>query len=369
MTMYLESVPAVGRGTTAVTWQATSRRWRCRFGLTLVELLVGIAIIGVLIALLLPAVQAAREAARRAQCTNHLKQIGLALHNYASVHRVFPGLGGQPHTSFSVHARILPFLEQQSLTERIDFQSPLMQGGGNSVMVHPAQIRAAQTLVPGFVCPSDEEDSLFSSLLYFSGDPAGRSAGTSYVFCGGSGTGTRYDLRFRSDGMLWNNSVVGFGDVRDGTSQTVFASESLLGSDESTYGPAPQESIRQMASMCNQFVLNLNGPGLVGVSDPDLPALLASADFWRGIRGATWIWGREAFVTFNAYMPPNTRVPDMYAKGTGFFAARSRHPAGVNTLFVDGSVHFVSETIQLGIWRALSTRAGCETIREQDGLD
>jgi prepilin-type N-terminal cleavage/methylation domain-containing protein/prepilin-type processing-associated H-X9-DG protein len=332
-----------------------------RDAFTLVELLVVIAIIGILIALLLPAVQAAREAARRARCANNLKQLGLALHNYASVYRVFPGLGSQPHKSFSVHAKILPYLEQQALEDLIDYRQRLMLGGGGSAFVNPVQAAAAQTNVDVFVCPSDGRNSQFASVLYF-GPDGGRSAGCSYVVCAGSGTGTYYDLRYPSNGMVWNDSAVGFRGVTDGTSQTIFMSESLLGLDTATFGPEPQEPTRQMASMCNQFSLNTSGPGLVGVVDPDLPSLLASANYWRGIRGGTWIWGREHLTTFSAYMPPNTPVPDLYARGTGFFAARSGHPGGVDALFVDGSVHFVAETVRLDAWRAQSTRASGEVV-------
>jgi len=344
---------------TRTVWPACRRGEKHRDAFTLVELLVVIAIIGILLALLLPAVQAAREAARRAGCTNHLKQLGLALHNRASTRGNFPGLGSQPHTSFSVHARILPYLEEKSLSDSIDFGQPLMLGGGNSVCVNPVQASAAQMVVSVFLCPSDSGSPRFSSLLYFPGG-GGLSAGTNYVVCGGSGTDTNYDLRFPSDGMFWNDSAVRFKSLTDGTSCTIMMSESLLGSDCDTYGPEPRDPKRQMASMCNQFSLNPSSPGLVGVTNPDLQNLLASANCWRGVRGATWIWGRESTTTFSAYMRPNTPVPDMYAKGTGFFSARSNHPRGVNVLFADGSVRFITDTIPLDAWRSLSTRAGGE---------
>ena len=97
-----------------------------------------------------------------------------------------------------------------------------------------------------------------------------------------------------------------------------------------------------------------------GVSNPDLESIVSGATYWRGIRGGAWIWGREPITTFSAYMPPNTPVPDMHAKGTGFFAARSYHPGGVNVLFADGSIRFINDTIPPGLWRALSTRGGGE---------
>ncbi|MBN1855198.1 MAG: DUF1559 domain-containing protein [Pirellulales bacterium] len=330
-------------------------------GFTLVELLVVIAIIGILVALLLPAVQAARESARRAGCSNHLKQFGLALQNHADAKGSLPGLGSKPHTSFSAHARILPYMEEKSLCDLIDFEEPLMLGGGSSVCVNPVQAAAAQSLVTTFLCPSDGGTPRFSSLLVFSGDEA-LSAGTNYVVCSGSGTGTNYDLRYPSDGLFWNDSAVQFKDMTDGTSCTIMMSESLLGLDCDTFGPEPQDPKRQMASMCSQFSLNTDGPGLSGVTNPDLEALVANATFWRGVRGATWLWGRESATTFSAYMLPNTAVPDMYAKGTGFFAARSNHPGGVNVLFADGSVRFINDSIPRVVWHALSTRTGGETV-------
>ena len=336
-----------------------SHRTRCA-GFTLVELLVVIAIIGILIALLLPAVQAAREAARRMSCTNNLKQLGLALHNYESSHRCFPGQGATPEMGFSVQAKLLPFMEQENLQKLIDFKQPLMMGGCQNMYVNPAQLPAARTVVPLLLCPSETKAPLFTGYHVQPGDV---TAGTNYMVCSGSGTGTNYDLRFPTDGCFWFNSAVGFRDLRDGTSNTLVMSESLLGLGRDQTGDhTPRDPKRQMAKMSKFFVANTSGPGLSGIVNPDLAALVAQAGCWDGSRGSVWIYGREPKTTFNAYMPPNTPVPDMAAHGMGFFAARSNHPGGVNALFADGSVHFVSEDIALETWRALSTREGGEVV-------
>lgn len=116
-------------------------------GFSLVELLVVITIIGILVSLILPAVQAAREAARRMTCSNNLKQIGLALHNYHSQHTCFPGLGASSLASFSIQARLLPFVEQTNLQNLIDFAQPLYLGSSHSQTMNPAQANAARTRV------------------------------------------------------------------------------------------------------------------------------------------------------------------------------------------------------------------------------
>ncbi len=296
--------------------------------------------------------QAAREAARRMSCQNNLKQIGLALQNYVMALGAFPSFGAaQPQTSFSVHARSLLYVEQQGLNNLIDFQQPLMLGGGGGGVVNPIQAAAAQAVIPLFLCPSDGMRSRFSSFLSFQ-PPGGTSGGTNYVACSGSGEDTYYDTRFPTDRMFWRNSAVRFADIHDGTSHTMVFSESLLGTDSDVHGPTPEDPLRQMASMCSKFSLNANGPGLAEVANPDLQAIVAGTTYWRGCRGATWIWGREQANSFSAYMPPNTPVPDMAAKGIGFFTARSDHPGGVNVAFADGSVRFISDTIPLDLWRA-----------------
>ena len=328
----------------------------CR-AFTLVEVLVVIAVIGILMALLLPAVQAAREAARRISCTNNLKQCGLAIHNYHDSFRVLPGIGETPTRCFSVQAKLLPFAEHASLQALIDFRQPLFLGPAGAVYLNPAQAAAAGSIVAIFRCPSDGTDDIFAE--YQIGQPGDAFAGGNYVVSSGSGTGTTYDIRYPTDGPFYYDSACSFRDITDGTTNTLLMAESLLGSHRDTTGPVPEDSRRQVGWPAElRFG---SGAGFAGVENPDLSALAAGCTTWRGSRGAAWIVGRPMFSTMSTYMPPNTPIPDIAGQQhMGFFAARSNHPGGVNALWADGSVRFISETVELGLYRALGTISGGE---------
>lgn len=332
-----------------------------RAGFTLVELLVVIAIIGLLIALLLPAVQAAREAARRAQCTNNLKQLGLAFHNYHGVYNVFPGLGATSATSFSVQAKLLPFVEQKQLQDLIDFRHALyLDYGRGQTALNPRHAEAARTIVRLFRCPSDGGKELYEE------SPGIAVAGSNYLICTGSGTGTYYDIRYKTDGMFYYGSNLGMHDIVDGSSNTMLMSESVLGETSHFTGPLTSKS-RRLRYMC-RLSTSLNpapNPGLVGYQNPDLETVTVNCTSWLGNRGFGWIAGRTVSTTFSAYLPPNGNASDATAHGIGYIGARSFHPGGVNILLGDGSVRFISDTVPLQVWRAYSTRNGGEVISQQ----
>jgi prepilin-type N-terminal cleavage/methylation domain-containing protein len=216
-----------------------------RRAFTLVELLVVIAIIGILVGLLLPAVQSAREAARRMQCSNNLKQMVLATHNYESTYRRLPGLTGS--SSFSPQARILPFIEQANLQNLIDFQQPLYVGPVWRAQLNPLLVPAAGMVVPTFLCPSDAATPQRETIAA-DGNTA-RVAGLNYMFSYGSGTLTNYDDRYRTDGIVWENSWARFADITDGMSNTVMLSETLIGDNQvSTTVPVGNTLYRRVAS-------------------------------------------------------------------------------------------------------------------------
>ncbi|SMP73273.1 prepilin-type N-terminal cleavage/methylation domain-containing protein/prepilin-type processing-associated H-X9-DG domain-containing protein [Neorhodopirellula lusitana] len=355
-----------------------SHRRECQRAFTLVELLVVIAIIGVLVGLLLPAVQAAREAARRMQCSNKLKQIALAMHNYEGTHRMLPAnytnatsIGG----NFSVFAQMAPFYEEGNVLDLIRFERPLNEGCCPGELIAPHDTAAA-TAIPVLACPSEDYDRTYSIETLGGAGPTQSYSGTNYSMNTGTGIGTLYDTRLPTNGVLWTNSKVGFEAITDGLSNTAAFSEHLLGVLDTNPGEPINKAMR-VRTMMNVTCAFLDykqrptTPGMSGYVIPEDPnefeayskghALFRG---WSGQRGAGWINGREYWTGYTHYHPPQSGIPDMQTCGWGVFGARSNHPGGVHVARCDGSVSFVNENIELEVWRALGTRNGHEVPTE-----
>ncbi len=330
-------------------------------GFTLVELLVVIAIIGVLIGLLLPAVQAAREAARRMQCSNHLKQIGLALHNYESALRVFPpsyivirGTASPVGGQWSALARLLPYLEQSNLHGLVNYDLP-----------YNVQINVATTRVPVFLCPSEANDVVRVNPT--TGSP--RDYPANYVF--NFGTWMIYDPQSGagSDGVFYPNSRTTHGSLTDGTSNTIALSEAkaytpYLRNTSSDPGPNPPA--------LSSFAVGFTGDGCcIG---PSLQLNTGHTEWADGLcqqSGFTTTFGpnakishtvagRQYDIDFVSWREGTTTTRVTYAA----LPARSYHVGIVQAALMDGSVRSVSSNIDLQVWRALGTRRGGEIVGE-----
>ncbi|MDG3006065.1 DUF1559 domain-containing protein [Paludisphaera mucosa] len=355
-----------------------------RRGFTLIELLVVIAIIAVLIALLLPAVQSAREAARRAQCTNNLKQIGLALHNYHSSTNVFPMGGSRSNriyqatgtsyddwTTWSAHALMLPYIEQGPLYNAINFAFSPEESDGTP---NAAQSTVVLTIVNGYLCPSDPN--------------AGRRNTNSYH--GSYGTTTNSNLYYPNDnnnagcnGLFSIMMPYGLKDCADGASNTVAFAEALVGnglgngriggggSSPSTYrGNVVMPASGEPA---NSRVFNGSSQqaavlaGLQACATSFVPGNIADHRGWR------WADGTTGFTMFNTIQTPNDNQYRFngcrFGCGAGCnmdggfsYAASSAHPGGVNACMADGSVRYVKDSVSRMTWWALGTRDGGEVV-------
>ena len=319
---------------------------RLRRGFTLIELLVVIAIIAILIALLLPAVQMAREAARRTQCKNHLKQLGLALHNYHETHSRLPLMAADSLYGYSPAAQLLPFLEQGNLHNLIDFREPLLTGPAWAATINPALEVVAQQALPIFLCPSD------AGSVYYTDVNGTIWAGSNYMVNGGSGQNLAY-CTSENDGLFWRGSSTRFRDITDGTSNTIFMAETLFGDR----GP-------DTASLLNadRQMKRVSGGGPCSATSDDLAGRAATQ--YEGRRAASWIRALGYNTLVHGFYPPNSPNPDVTHHGEVISGARSLHIGGANVLLCDGSVRFVSENVHLQTLRDLFGRADGHVLGE-----
>jgi prepilin-type N-terminal cleavage/methylation domain-containing protein/prepilin-type processing-associated H-X9-DG protein len=363
-----------------------------RRGFTLIELLVVIAIIAVLIALLLPAVQSAREAARRAQCTNNLKQLGLAMHNYVSSNDALPpvcvdpsrdGQGNtipMPHQNWSQHARLLPFMEQQPLYNAINWNFGARWSDGDSIYAdgNPPDISAAGgadsipqmtvlvTSIASFLCPSDGNPGASGQ---FSVGGAAKTVGAcSYPNNIGL---NRYITNATAPGngswkingpnyvaTTWDNAMANgptnITTFQDGTSNTAIFSEWIKGQAVGT-GSSKNGLLE---------VYNLNASSGSQTYDWQFKQICDAQPITNANQQWQWKgewWGFGGTMIYSHTQTPNrtscaySDVGQDWRGSITMVSASSNHPGGVNVLFMDGSVRFVKSSISYQTWYALAT--------------
>jgi hypothetical protein len=344
-----------------------------------------IAIIGVLIAMLLPAVQAAREAARRMQCTNNLKQWGLALQNYHNSYEALPGLGAKSKNGYSVQIRLTPFIEQTQIFGTLDLTKdmfgagPGVMGGMDWFLSHV--VEAAEATLPVLHCPSDPApksritEYSKNEGMTISGGGQPLIAGTcNYMVCTGSdytrtqapGVTTsmgRPTTITKSNGLFYHSSCYNFAAITDGTSNTMVMSEACVGIDGtkgtiSTYDEAINSNTYRILMYGGSTALNFSTCSETGLAANTLGGLdtymisnQVPSSGWFDNRGLAWVLIQPAYTTFGAFLPPNAKMPSYWYTNQGFFMANSYHPNVVITAFADGSVRGVSNSVDLRQWR------------------
>lgn len=329
-----------------------------RLGFSLIEILTVTGILALLMGLALPAVQAAREAARRTRCQNNLYQIGLAIHGYHDANNCFPpasttdwspghgprGYGGL----FSIHLRVLPYLDQGGVYNAINFDVGTWGYDGPGGFFDPAEVNGAnvsafQTTVGVFLCPSDGGQA--------------QVPGNSYRGC--QGIGGEYAMLVEApdsaNGLFPIVGHVTMHRVPDGLSHTAAFSERLQGSSDGGFRPERDMFHLGVFTITADDVLQ---GCRIAARTSSIP------DAFRG-NGRRWAYSGLVQTLYTHAQSPNGAVPDCIRPGgpsVGMATARSLHPGGVHLMMGDGSVRVVKETIVREVWRGLGTRNGHELV-------
>ena len=329
---------------------------RRKHGFTLVELLVVVSIIGVLVGLLLPAVQSARESGRRTHCANNLRQMGLATLNFVNTSGgTFPAgrmVGSDDSLLWSPHTQILPFLEEGVTHKLINFLKPPSDASNT---------QAVKTQIMLFLCPSD-----INRLTTNAGDGQFGWGKNNYKGNGGNDTGQWFaDTNTeQNNGIFVTNHPVRVAEVTDGMSHTALFSEAVLGDGDDNHIEAPTDWFRIDTT-------NTTSAEVVAACTSLTPAAGSGSQFSRS--GRNWVNGNYVVTRYNHVLPPNTRSCARCAAGTanlttaannqgGATTASSRHPGGVNLLLADASLQFVSSSVAPTVWSALGSRNGGEFV-------
>ncbi len=327
-----------------------------RRGLTLIEVLVSLGIIGALMALVLPSILSSRGRALRMSCGNNLHQVGLAMSSFESAQNCYPNPDQLPRIArdippqnlaiFSPHVGLLPWLDQANIEAQIDFRNDTQS------FTDPASSSVNDELlltsIPVFKCPEDSMEI----------------GGNSYRACTGTSPGlhTTPQIGTQIASLIgWHSgSKTGSRDVTDGLSNTAFFAERVVGDrDPKVFTPYRDVALGARGDM-------LLPENAVVACSLTIPAKPLHASF----AGSTWLYFGSMETSYNHVLEPNSRIVDCTIASSpslgppGAFTARSLHPGGVNVLMGDGSLRFISSSIDRTVWRSLGSIAGNEPVSE-----